>query len=59
MPSGLSGVAAISAGWVHSLALKEGRDRVAWERNDYGQATVPTGLSGVAAISAGAITVWR
>jgi Bacterial Ig-like domain/Regulator of chromosome condensation (RCC1) repeat len=50
---GLSGVTAISAGTVHSLALKGDGTVVAWGENLYGEANVPAGLSGVTAIDAG------
>ena len=53
VPSGLSGVVAISAGESHNLALKNDGTVVAWGNNDQGQSTVPSGLSGVVAISAG------
>src|SRR5687767_4485415 len=44
---------AISAGYAHSLALKNGGTVVAWGGNALGQSTVPPGLSGVTAIAAG------
>jgi hypothetical protein len=53
IPSGLSGVVAISAGYGHSVALKGDGTVVAWGNNDSGQTTVPAGLSGVVSISAG------
>ena len=53
MPAGLSGVTAIAAGELHSLALKNDGTVVAWGGNRCGQATVPAGLSGVTAIAAG------
>src|SRR5207248_5547036 len=55
VPSGLSGVTAIAAGWGHSLALKSDGTVVAWGCNGTGggPCAVPGGLSGVTAISAG------
>jgi Regulator of Chromosome Condensation (RCC1) repeat protein/FIMAH domain-containing protein len=56
VPDGLSGVIAISAGYYHSLALKDDGKVVAWGgwfSNNYGQGIVPEGLSGVTAIAAG------
>jgi Regulator of chromosome condensation (RCC1) repeat len=55
VPSGLSGVTAISAGYYHSLALKADGTVVAWgcgPTTDFGQCSVPSGLSRVIAISA-------
>lgn len=49
----LSDVVAISAGWGHSLALKNDGTVVAWGDNTFGQATVPSGLSNVVAVAAG------
>ena len=49
----LNGVKAVSAGWVHTLALKTNGMVVAWGRDRYGQTTIPAGLSGVTAIAAG------
>ena len=52
IPSGLSGVIAISAAWgQHSLALKNDGTVVAWGYSGYGAAVIPSGLSGVIAIS--------
>src|SRR5438874_2276504 len=54
VPSGLSSVIAIAAGWAHSLVLKSDGTVVAWGSNYYGQCAVPNRLSGVIAIAAGA-----
>jgi Regulator of Chromosome Condensation (RCC1) repeat protein/PASTA domain-containing protein len=56
VPSGLSGVTAIAAGWSFNLALKGDGTVVAWgcgANADFGQCSVPSGLSGVKAIAAG------
>src|SRR5215213_9030350 len=52
IPVGLSDVTAISAGAIHSLALKSDGMVVGWGDDVWGQASVPAGLSGVTAISA-------
>ena len=43
--SAQSGVTAIAAGSVHSLALKSDGSVVGWGYNDYGQINTPQGLS--------------
>lgn len=53
VPAGLSGVAAISAGPYHSLALKADGTVVGWGANSVGQRQAPAGLKGVVAIAAG------
>jgi len=53
VPTGLSGVVAIAAGYNHNLALKSDGTVVAWGDNRYGKSTVPTGLSGVVAVAGG------
>ena len=53
VPSGLSGVTAISAGYDHSLALKDDGTVRSWGcGSGAGQCGVPSGLSGVTAIAA-------
>ena len=56
LPSGLSGVTAISAGDSHNLALMGNGTVIAWGCVGFGnrgQCDVPTGLGGVIAIAAG------
>ncbi|RJF98138.1 PxKF domain-containing protein [Noviherbaspirillum saxi] len=53
VPAGLTGVAAIAAGFGHSLALKSDGTVVGWGFNCCGQVTIPAGLTGVTAIAAG------
>jgi alpha-tubulin suppressor-like RCC1 family protein len=53
IPQALSGVVAIAAGDVHSLALKSDGTVVAWGSNRYGESAIPQGLSGVVAIAGG------
>jgi hypothetical protein len=56
VPGDLFGVRAISAGWVHSLALNGDGTVAAWGclfGGDVGQCSVPSDLSGVTAIAAG------
>ena len=45
VPAGLTGVVAVAAGQLHSLALKDDGTVVAWGRNSHGQARVPPGLT--------------
>ena len=53
VPSGLSGVVAISAGGTHTMALKSDGTVSSWGYNASGETNVPAGLSGVVAVSAG------
>lgn len=53
VPSGLSGVVAITGGSEHSLALRGNGTVVGWGTNSYGQLTIPAGLNSVAEIIAG------
>ncbi len=53
VPSGLSGVVALTGGEWHSLALKSDHTSVGWGLNNYGQRNVEQ-LINVAAVSAGA-----
>ena len=53
VPAGLSGVKAIAASGIHSLALRSDGTVVAWGWDAHGETDVPAGLSGVTAIAAG------
>ncbi len=53
VPTALSGVAAITGGSSHSLALRADGSVVGWGANTYGQLTIPAGLNSIAAIAAG------
>jgi len=53
VPSSLTNVVAIAAGYYHRLALQSDGRVVAWGRNDSGQTNVPSSLSNVVAIAAG------
>lgn len=52
-PPPMSGVAAVSAGTAHGLALLANRTIVAWGDNFWTQSTVPDGLSNVLAVAGG------
>lgn len=52
VPSGLTGVIALTARSYHTLALKSNGTVVAWGGNQFGQRSVPAGLSDVTAIAA-------
>jgi alpha-tubulin suppressor-like RCC1 family protein len=51
VPSGLSNVIAIAAGYEHSIALKADGTVTVWGSNDYGQTNVPADLSNVVAVA--------
>ncbi|NTU85465.1 MAG: hypothetical protein HGA45_39945 [Chloroflexales bacterium] len=52
VPTGLSGVVQVAAGWYYNLALKSDGTVVAWGADNDGQTDVPTGLSGVVQVAA-------
>ncbi|MFN6052339.1 MAG: VCBS domain-containing protein, partial [Planctomycetia bacterium] len=53
VPSGLSNVVAVAAGYGASFALKSDGTVVGWGDNGYGQLNIPAGLSGVIALDVG------
>ncbi len=52
-PGGLTNLAAVAAGYSHSLALQQNGTVLAWGSNSNGQTSVPAGLTNVVAIAAG------
>ena len=54
VPTGLSGVVQIAAGYAHTVALRSDGTAVAWGDNAYFQCAVPADLTGIIAIAAGA-----
>jgi len=52
-PAGLTNIAAVSAGALHSVALRNDGTVVAWGSNLGGETNVPEGLNNVTAIAAG------
>ena len=54
IPSGLTEVVAISAGWNYSVARRADGTVAVWGVNSGGQATIPSGVSEVVGIAAGA-----
>ncbi|HRJ08826.1 MAG TPA: choice-of-anchor D domain-containing protein [Prosthecobacter sp.] len=53
VPAGLMDAIAISAGGIHTMALRSNGTVVAWGSNTFGQTNVPAGLTNVTAIAAG------
>ena len=53
VPSGLSNVIAVAAGYYHSLALKADGTVVSWGDGRYGQTNVPSRLSNVVTVATG------
>ena len=53
IPSGLTDVVSVSAGWFHNLTLKKDGTVFAYGQNNFGQANVPQGISNVVAVSGG------
>ena len=53
VPINLTNVTAITAGFEHTLALKDDGTVVAWGDNEHGQCDVPINLTNVTAIAAG------
>jgi len=52
-PAGLTNAVAITAGYLHSAALRADGTVMVWGDNSFGQTNVPAGLTNVAAIAAG------
>jgi hypothetical protein len=55
IPTNLTDVIAIGAGYSHCLALQRNGTVVAWGTNDHGQCSVPSNLTGVISIAAGSL----
>ena len=53
VPASATNIVAISAGWGHSLAVREDGTVLAWGDNSYGQLAVPPSATNVVAVSAG------
>ena len=53
IPTGLTDVVAIAAGFDHNLVLKRDGTLVAWGWNLEGETNIPTGLRSVSAIAVG------
>ncbi len=53
IPSGLTNVVSIAAGYSHTIALRSDGTVYAWGLNDDGQCKVPAGLTNVVAIAGG------
>lgn len=53
VPTNLTNVVAIAAGWHHSLAIRRDGSVVAWGENNNGQCSVPTDLSDVVSVAGG------
>src|SRR6266704_6472654 len=53
VPAGLSNAVAVSAGFLHSVALRSDGTVVSWGYDFFGQTNTPPGLTNVTAISAG------
>ncbi|MDR2987924.1 MAG: hypothetical protein LBV34_24105, partial [Nocardiopsaceae bacterium] len=53
VPAGLHHVAAVAAGWYHSLAVTSAGQVIAWGSTADGLTKVPAGVGGVTAIAAG------
>ena len=55
VPTGLSNVVAIAAGYDHSVALQSNGVVTVWGDNTYGQTNIPPGLGNVVTITAGVV----
>src|SRR5215211_1704521 len=52
VPSGLTDVVAVEAGFYHNLAIRSDGTVVAWGDNGFGQTDVPSGLTNVVDVAA-------